>query len=87
VLYSAGFALQLLGGGLVAWEIREDLRAVRKATTDAGWERVGGESRMFPASMVERWTRRLWRRVAGLVLVFAGAAVGLVANLLALSGT
>jgi hypothetical protein len=81
VLFAAGFALQLLGGTLLAVEIRNDLRAARRISAEVAWESLD----TFPEFVQERLTRRLWPRVAGLALVLLGAAAGLVANLLALS--
>jgi hypothetical protein len=80
VLYAVGFVLQVLGGVIIALQIRNDLRAARRIAADLAWENVDS----FPAFVGERLARRMWPRVAGLVLVFAGAAVGLLANLLAL---
>jgi hypothetical protein len=81
VLYCAGFALQLIGGVIVALQIRNDVRAARRIATDTAWENLDS----FPAFVGERLSARLRPRVIGLLLIFAGAAVGLVANLLALS--
>jgi hypothetical protein len=81
VLYAVGFALQVIGGVLIAREIRNDLRAARRIAAQHAWENIDS----FPAFVGERLSRRLWPRVVGLTLLLLGAAVGLAANLLALS--
>jgi hypothetical protein len=81
VLYGAGFVLQIIGGTVLAPQIRKDLRAARRGAEDAAWENVDS----LLAFVAERLSGRLWPRIVGLALIFAGAGVGLVANLLALS--
>jgi hypothetical protein len=81
VLYALGFALQVIGAVVLALQIRNDLRRARRIAADAAWEEVDSLSRLVGG----RSFRHLWPRVAGLALVLLGAALGLAANLLAVS--
>jgi hypothetical protein len=80
VLYAIGFVMQVLGGVIVVLEIRDDRRAAKRLP-DGGltWETVEAA----PEAIKRRLNARGWR-IAGVALIFAGAAVGLAANLLAL---
>jgi hypothetical protein len=81
VLYAVGFVLQVIGAVALASQIRNDLRAARRRAADRAWEDVDS----FSIFVDERLSRSMRPRVAGLALVLLGAAVGLAANLLALS--
>jgi hypothetical protein len=79
VLYSAGFALEVLGGLLIALEIRRDVQETRRVAADVAWERIDA----LPAFVGECLPKRLWPFAVALLLILLGAAAGLVANILA----
>jgi hypothetical protein len=82
VLYVIGFVCLVVGGVIVVLEVRSDLRAARQIPEQVTYESVEA------APDVLRRRLEAWRwRIAGVVLIFVGAGVGLAANLLALSRT
>ena len=82
VLYAVGFACQVLGGVILLIGIRDDRRAAKRIPSRATWESVD-----VPAEVVKGRLAATGWRIAGVALIFVGAAVGLAANLLALSRT
>lgn len=82
VLYGVGFALQVLGGLIVLREVRDDRRAAEQIPTGGS---TWGEIDQAPLVIRARLGAKGWR-IAGVTLIFIGAAVGLTANLRALYG-
>ena len=79
-LYVVGFAMQILGGVIVLLEVRDDLRAAKRLPAGGvTWETI----QVAPEVIKTRLGTKRWR-IVGVLLIFAGAAVGLAANLLAL---
>ena len=94
-LYIVAFGAQLVGVGLVVWEIRDDVRAARalkeRPALSAhlggiglqGLVQAARESDSFRDFTADRLSRGLGRRIWGVVLFLVGAGVGLAANLVA----
>jgi hypothetical protein len=83
VLYIVACALQLGGAALIVWEICDDRRTARElgqSIIPVTWENVEGAAK----AIVEHLAANQWPRWLGVVLIFGGAIVGLVGNLLAL---
>ncbi len=83
-LYVAAFVLQIVGGIIIAVEVRDDRREGERIMRDelpVRWENVDAVGEAF-ATYLARGRRWRW---GGVALIIVGAAVGLAANLLALS--
>jgi hypothetical protein len=85
--YSAGAALELLGLGLVAWDVRESGRTLREMSSpDWVWKQPAEER--AGVSLFELMARasagNLRRRAAGVALIAGGLVVQTVANVAAL---
>jgi hypothetical protein len=80
-LYATGFVLQVLGGMIVLMEIRGDLRVADRIPDHLTLETLNA----FPRYVKQRLAGHMGRRIVGVALIFIGAAVGLAANLVALS--
>jgi hypothetical protein len=79
-VYSAGAALELLGLGLVAWDVRESGRTLREMS-EPDWR---GEQGSLFKLMARVSAGNLRRRAAGVALIACGLVVQTVANVAAL---
>jgi hypothetical protein len=83
-LYVAAFVLQVAGAALLFVDIRDDRREAERIVRDAlpvKWDTVDAVGEAFASYLGGRKRRRL----IGVALIIIGAAVGLAANLAALS--
>ena len=85
--YIAGAAIELLGIGAVAWDVRASARTLCEMS-DPRWHYRAAERGEQQGSLFELMARvsagNLWRRAAGVALIAVGLVVQTVGNVWAL---